>query len=366
MRIGELLLERGWVDWETLANVLPAQRAAGIRLCSFLVARRILDFDQAALALGEQLQTASVQRRHLQHRDRNLAAVLPAPFARRVIALPIGRQRNGTLIVCARDPSPRLHDELARAIHGPFVLAVAPAIYIERLVDHAYADVDVPIDVDGDTDADVLDTDALGAAEIDELADLRAELEEAAVEEELIPVDIDIADPVKTKHRALPVQVKKRLDTVAARDSLDATIASFPDIDDLEWLLDVTMGYITQRWRAALLLVIEDRRAVGVRGHGTRLKPSTTRAFIMPLSEPSVVQLARDERRIVDDTPDDAAKRLAVTLDDAERPIAAPILKRGEVAFVLVVGDPLQGDHEDTINDLEVLTEAMIPAVERM
>ena len=100
--------------------------------------------------------------------------------------------------------------------------------------------------------------------------------------------------------------------------------------------------------------------------HGARLKPSTTRAFVVPLSEPSIVQLARDERRIIDETPDDAAKRLALTLDDAARPTAAPILKRGEVAYVLVVGDPLQGDHDDTINDLEVLAEAMSPAVERM
>lgn len=367
MRVGEVLLERGWVDWETLAHALKAHRAAGIRLCSFLVARRVIDFDQAAIALGEQLDTAAVQRRHLERRDRSLAALLPAVVARRVIALPIGRQRNGTLIICARDPSPRLHDELARTIRGPFALAVAPAIYVERLVEHTYTDVDVPIDVDGDADADVLDADALGADELDEVADLRAELEEAVAQDELVPVEIEIPAAAATpKHHALPVQIKTRHDTSTARDSLDATIASFPDIDDLEWLLDVVMGYVTNRWKAALILAIDDRRAVGVRGHGTRLKPSATRAFIVPLSEPSVVQLARDERRIIDETPSEAAKRLAVTLDDATTPTAAPIVKHGAVAYVLVVGDPLQGDHENTVQDLEVLAEALSPAVERM
>lgn len=366
MRVGEVLLERGWVDWETLAHALEAQRGAGMRLCSFLVARRVVDFDHASLALGEQLGTAAVQRRHLERRDRSLAALLPVALARRVIALPIGRQRNGTLIVCARDPSPRLHDELARAIRGPFALAVAPAAYIERLVEHVYTDVDVPIDVDADSDADALDPDMLGAAEVDEVADLRAELEEAVAEEELVPVEIDIPAPATSKNRALPVRIEKRHDTNAPRDSLDAAIASFPDIDDLEWLLDVVMGYVTNRWKAALILAIDDRRAIGVRGHGTRLEPSATRAFIVPLSEPSVVQLARDERRIIDQTPNGAAKRLAVTLDDAATPTAAPIVKHGTVAYVVVVGDPLHGDHEDTVSDLEILAEALSDAVERI
>src|SRR5215207_2161265 len=105
MRVGEILLEREWVDWETLALALTDQRGTRMRLCSLLIARRVLEFDQASLALGEQHGTASVLRHHLVHRDRSVAALLSAAAARRVIALPIGRLGNGTLIVCARDPS---------------------------------------------------------------------------------------------------------------------------------------------------------------------------------------------------------------------------------------------------------------------
>lgn len=346
MRVGEILLERGWVDWDTLAVALTEQRGTRMRLCSLLVARRAIDFDQAALALGEQHGTASVLRRHLVHRDRSVASLLPAAAARRIRALPIGRLGDGTLIVCVRDPSDELLAELSLVTGEPVVLAVAPARFIDQLVDHVYAEVDVPIDVELPPDPDF---------------DLDVEVEEPDID---IPVEIELPE-AKPKSRALPVQVK-RLDTQAARDSLDATIASFPDIDDAEWLFDVVMGYVAKRWAASLIVALEDRRAVGIRGHGERLKPSATRAFILSLSEPSVVQLARDERRVIDETPPDAGKRLAVTLDNAARPTAAPIVTGTAVSHVIVVGDPLSGDHEDSIGDLEVLAEALGEALTRI
>jgi len=345
MRIGEILLERGLVDWDTLATALTDQRPTRMRLCSLLVARRLVDFDQASQALGEQWHAPAALRRHLVHRDRGVAALLPSPVGKRAVAIPLGRRGDGTLLVCARDPSSRLQDELARAIGEPIVLAVAPALYLERLVDHVYTEIDVPIDVDEPPPLD-----------------FEVEVEEPDLD---IPVEIEAPDAPKPKSRALPVKIK-RLSTATARDSLDETIASFPDIDDLEWLLDVVMGYVAKRWAAALILAIEDKRAVGLRGHGQRLKPSATRSFVLPLSEPSVVQLARDERHIADETPAEAGKRLSVTLDNAAQPTAAPFTTRDTVSHVLVVGDPLASDHDATIRDLEVLIEAMNDALARI
>ncbi|HEX5057863.1 MAG TPA: hypothetical protein VFV99_00830, partial [Kofleriaceae bacterium] len=345
MRIGEILLERGLLDWDALATALTDQRPNRMRLCSLLVVRRLLDFDQASQALGEQWHAPAALRRHLVHRDRSVAALLPSAIGKRAVAIPIGRMGDGTLLVCARDPSSQLHDDLARVIGQPIMLAVAPALYLERLVDHVYTEVDVPIDVDEPPPVD-----------------FEIEVEEPELD---IPVEIEAPEAPKPKNRALPVRIK-RLTTETARDSLDETIASFPDIDDLEWLLDVVMGYVAKRWSAALIVAIEDKRAIGLRGHGQRLKPSATRSFILPLSEPSVVQLARDERRIADETPTDAAKRLAVTLDNAAQPTAAPFMTRDTVSHVLVVGDPLAADHDATIRDLEVLIEAMNEALARI
>ena len=364
MRIGELLLERGLVGWDTLALALGDQRDSGLRLCSLLVATRVIQFDQASIVLGEHRGSAAVLRKHLVHRDRTVTALLPAPLARRTCAIPIGRQGNGTLIVCVRDPSPALRAELARALRGPIVLAVAPARYVEQLVEHVYADVDVPIDVEAaDDPAFDFEVDRAFDAAIDPDIDIDVDTGEA--DDEMLPIEIDDA-PAKPKSRALPVRFKRLSKPPQTRDALDTTSGAFREIDDIEWFFDVLMGYVARRWRASLILTLEDKRALGLRGHGQRLKPSVVRAFVLPLSDPSVVQLARDERRIIHEPPPDAGKRLAVTLDNAERPVAAPLTNRNGLSHVLVVGDPVTGDLDDTLRDLEVLSEAASEALARI
>jgi hypothetical protein len=360
VRIGELLLERGLVGWDTLSLALGDQRATGLRLCSLLVATRVLTFDQASVALGEHLGSAAVLRKHLVHRDRTLTKLLPASLARRACAIPIGRQGNGTLIVCVRDPSPARHPELARMIRGKFVLAVAPARYVEQLVDHVYSDVDVPIDVEtADDPAFDFEVDRAFDAAIDPDIDIDVD----TGDDEELPIEVEAPRP---RSRALPVRIKRLSKPPRDRDSLDATIGAFREIDDIEWLFDVVIGYVAKRWTAGLLLAIDDKRALGVRGHGNKLKPSATRAFVLPLSDPSLVQVARDERRIVDEPPPDAGRRLAVTLDNAARPVAAALSAGGRVTHVLVVGDPAAGDHDATLRDLEVLAEAISDTLARL
>jgi hypothetical protein len=139
-RIGELLLEHGWVDQTNLKRALSEQSlAGGKRLCSLLIARGLLDPDHAARALGEQFAVPAVLQRHLEFRERALAEKLPAALARKYIALPIGHTRGGELIVCVRDPSPQLEAVIQRAIEGSVVIAVAPASQLEKLIEESYA-----------------------------------------------------------------------------------------------------------------------------------------------------------------------------------------------------------------------------------
>lgn len=139
-RIGELLLEHGWVDQTNLRRALAEQSmATGKRLCSLLIARGLLDPDHAARALGEQQEVAAVLQRHLEFRDRALAAKLPAALARRHCALPIGHTRAGELIVCVRDPSPDVAAAIQRALECQVVIAIAPASQLEQLIEESYA-----------------------------------------------------------------------------------------------------------------------------------------------------------------------------------------------------------------------------------
>lgn len=162
-RIGEILVERGWVKASVLERALAKQREVPRRLCSLLIAAGVLDVDHASRALGEQHGVASVLQKHIEGRDRALVELLPAALARSLCALPIGRLGNGDLILCVRDPRPSVLAALRSVIAGPIVLAVAPAASLEQLVADVYGNPDEDFDVDLSTGPiATLDLDPLG------------------------------------------------------------------------------------------------------------------------------------------------------------------------------------------------------------
>ncbi len=360
MRIGEILLHHKWVEWEPFALAITDHAASGKRFVSYLVARGEVDFDDASRALAEQHGVSAALRRHLERRDEAAAKLIPAIVARRLVAVPLGRVSNGTLVICVRDPSDEVLAELAREVEGEIALAVAPATYVERIVRVAYppgasGEFDIPLEVD--EPEHVLEPDAEDDADID------------------LPIDIEMPPekPARPKSKALPVQFKAKPKGTAtpARDSLDATIAALKDIDELPWMLDVVMEYVAKRWQSSLLVELRERRAVGVRGHGAKLKPAAIKTFVIDLDEPSVVASARNERRIIESEPDlesepsenDAAISTAL---GAYAVVAAPITRGDTVAYVLAVGDPVGKDREETPIDLSLLIEAVSDALARM
>ena len=139
-RIGDILLEHGWIEQDALAYALAQLPTTGLRTCSYLVQIGAIDLDTASRALGEQHGVAAALRRHLARRDVELAAALPAGTAHLYGALPIGRMANGDIIVCVRDPKPELRGVLARAMNEKVVLAVAPAAQLEAIIDQTYGE----------------------------------------------------------------------------------------------------------------------------------------------------------------------------------------------------------------------------------
>jgi hypothetical protein len=326
MRIGQLMLERGWVNREALTEALAVQPASGTRLCSLLIERGAIEFDDAARALGEQHGCAAVMKRHLEGRDRGVEAMLPSRVARNLVAIPIGRLGSGALIVCVRDPARSTLATLTGALGEAPVIAVAPARWVERLVARVYAprdSVDIPFD------------------------------------DEETPPPPPPPPPKMSVPRTISVVVPKL--AAAARDSLDGTLATFRDIDDVNWLFDVAMKYVATRWRSALLLALKEKRAIGVRGHG--ISATATRTFVIEIAEVAIVERARTERRLIEIVPDEPGSEhrelIAVV---GLTPMVAPLGER----HVLAVGDPLDGDRESAAIDLGLLAEAMTEALARM
>jgi len=370
MRIGELLLKRGWVEWEPLALAIADHRATNARIVSFLVAKGDVDFDDASRALAEQHGCAAALRRHLENRQRDALREVPARLARQLCALPLGRLVDGTLIVCVRDPSDDVVAQLARVVDGVVALAVAPSKYLERLVHASYppgtsGEMDILVEVEPPDDPE-LSFDLLDESE---------PADEAAAD---FSIDIELPPEPEKKvstSKPLPVEIKKRAPTVGpARDPLDAMMSACKDIDELPWLLDVVMEYVSKRWSSALLVELRERRAVGLRGHGPKLRPAAVKTFVIDLDEPSLIRTAREERRVVELPPADwespaeqtEAEATIATALAGNHLVAAPLTKGDAVTYVLVVGDPLGKDPEETSIDLGLLIEAVSEALARL
>lgn len=371
MRIGELLLKRGWVEWEPLALAIADHRAANARLVSFLVAKGDVDFDDASRALAEQHGCAAALRRHLENRQREALREVPARVARQLCALPLGRLVDGTLIVCVRDPSDDVVAQLARVVDGMLALAVAPSKYLERLVHASYppgtsGELEI---VEVEPDPEDLSYDLLDESEP---ADIPAE---ASAD---FSIDIELPPEPEKKvstSKPLPVEIKKRAPTVGpARDPLDAMMSACKDIDELPWLLDVVMEYVGKRWSSALLVELRERRAVGIRGHGPKLKPAAVKTFVIDLDEASVIRTAREQREVIEVPPPDwespaeqtEAETAIATALAGNHVVAAPLVKGDAVAYVLVVGDPIGKEPEETSIDLGLLIEAVSEALGRL
>lgn len=362
MRIGQLLLQRGWVEHDVLAAALEEHGASGVRIVSYLVSRGSLDFDDGARALAEQTGVAPALRRHIERRDKQVLGLIDAEIARRACALPLFRNKRGALIVCVRDPADAALADLARTVEGDLVFAIAPAGYLERLVEKAY---EIPLDLAAEAElADDLD---------DEVEDIEDDLDEQPELIEAVPpppppqeldfelpieedtpdpdfsIDIDLPlEPAKPKSRPLPIEIKIAPVPAAAPDPLDATIAACRDIDEVGWLFDVIMAFVGKRWRSSLLLEARGDRAHGIRGHGPGLGSVTVKTYSTALANAVAI-------------PPDARELLA-----GSEPGSVALMRGDAIAYVLLVGDGIDRDPDDTSVDLALLGEAAGEALARM
>jgi hypothetical protein len=138
MRIGEILLREGWVYPDELESALADQKVVGRRLCSMLILRGHLEPDQAAKALAEQHGVSAALVKHLEHREKALTKLLPGNIARVHGAIPLGRMRDGEIVICVRDPKPQSQGTFERILNKPVLIVVAAACSIEPLIEQAY------------------------------------------------------------------------------------------------------------------------------------------------------------------------------------------------------------------------------------
>ncbi len=399
MRIGELLVEQRKLRQSELSRALT-EKPADKRLCSFLIARGLVDFDDASRALGEQAGVPAAMSKHLAGRDESLANLIPAELGRVSCALPIGRNSQGAVIVCVRDPGPQVLAALRQATSADIIMVIAPANRLEHLVLSAYGvapsdELDVDFSTTGMGDNPVMHPPSVAkaaAASLPPLPDMSAldpesvrlaltDLDDVRVDKDptqsgQLPKFINSPTPPPPRAEPRPPRLptnppiatprRASSDPKATRPmSLGAMSVGLEHATTREAATDLVLAYVATRWLTGLVLAIRDKSAIGYRGHGVSMPDLVS----VPLSVPSTVQRAVETKFVSSESPASAAQESLVrALAQPACPAAAPVLVKGQPVAVIAVGDPIDGGGtvELAAADLGMLAEALGSAYQRI
>lgn len=378
MRIGELLVEQRKLRQSDLTRAL-AEATPGKRLCSILIKRGLVDYDDAARALGEQKGVPCALAKHIAGRDPKLASLIPAELGRSSFALPIGKSSRGEIVVCVRDPAPALLATLERAIGKKVTMVITPAARLDDLLLESYGDSPVEefdVDFSSQVEAPNLVTPSRTMTPPrPPLPDLSA-LDPDSVRLSLTDLDDVRVDKDPTQSGQIPIVSGARPSTIpplgrairpASEPSramtLDAMRAGLDQATSREAATDVVLSYVSTRWLAAVVFAVRENMAMGYRGYRVIAPESIT----ISLTSPSTVQAAVESRSVSAQRPNGVAQDTLIrALSGPTNPAAAPVLVGGKAVAVLAVGDPVEGDLTNVARDLETLTEALGSAYSRI
>lgn len=337
MKIGELLLLQEKVDPWHVTHALKEQTRTRQRLVSMLIQRALLDPDEGAMLLSEQLGYPAAMQRHLERRDPAVLELLPSQLGSRWVVLPLGRARTGAVIVVARDPTPILTAALEHAMRVSVVLAVTPSVQLERLVRATYGS------------ADISDEEPLPESppSLSDIGDVR--LEDAT------PLPLRRGRTLSHMFPGVPELPVRAPQTVAPIDALLQDVDRAITAGAVE---RIVMAYAAKRWRAAWLARLDAGNAVGLRGHGERLEQPER--ISLPLAPPSMLTIARNTRRPSTEAPGTGTQRqLHQLLGAPVAPAVAPVLVADRVDAVLAVGDLVEGSASESLAELDRLADAL-------
>jgi general secretion pathway protein E len=141
LRIGEVLIAHCGVSVDTIEHGLAKQREDGGLLGEVLLAQRMIDDDQLALALS--LQSEMAYLRELPRAEEIPAELLekvPINFAKQHSILPLGRDGSGRIMVAIVDPS-RIEavDNISVLLGEPVEAVVAAPGKVLDCINRAYA-----------------------------------------------------------------------------------------------------------------------------------------------------------------------------------------------------------------------------------
>ena len=136
--IGEILVRRGVVGQDRIADALRVAEERGVRLAEVLTATRVADEVAIARALADEAGMPFVQDIKAEAVPVELVERTPINFARQHGVLPIGRDGNYVVVAVANPLDPTPLDDLRVLLSSPIMAVAASLETIERAVNRVY------------------------------------------------------------------------------------------------------------------------------------------------------------------------------------------------------------------------------------
>ena len=216
-RFGELLVERGWVSPDQLAQALRAREDPRERLGQTLVRLGLLKERDVTELLGEQFALQVIDAEHLAKADPRAVQLVPEHLARQALLLAL-RREDDTLEVAVGDPLDVVSLDHLRALTGcTLTVRLAQPSEVREAIDDFYQEIRASENL-GEI-LDKIDLSATSEEEDVDLAALRQQVEDAPV---VRLVNLMLAEAIDA--RASDIHVEPLRDRITVRFRIDGTL----------------------------------------------------------------------------------------------------------------------------------------------
>lgn len=137
IRIGDLLVQNKLLSQSQLDDALAEQKRSGHKLGRVLIQQGFVDEDTIVNLLSRQLAIPAVDLKNYQFKQ-DTVRLLPETHARRFRALVLNESRDGVVVGMADPTDIFAFDELARLIKRPVKLAIVKEADLLRAIDMVY------------------------------------------------------------------------------------------------------------------------------------------------------------------------------------------------------------------------------------
>lgn len=137
-KLGQLLVERGWVSGEQLIRAIQSQRLLGGRIGTCLLEMDVVNEDQLLDTLSVQLRVPAARVEDLRGVDDEILDLVPAKLANRGLVVPFGATRTELKVATLQVRNLALLDELSFAANRRVVPHIASEVRIFEALEKYY------------------------------------------------------------------------------------------------------------------------------------------------------------------------------------------------------------------------------------